>query len=407
MPRILGRMAALILSLLAAGGEPNAALIWGGGPARADADRWFSAYNEAMKPYDGLQTLKPGYPRIVESAQVPGLKPGFFVVLLGICPLGDALPRTRWFKTIYAGAYFRKVSVDASSCPELAKGTSVEHTQSLTADNAVLTMSEVQTPRGGVLRATLISRSGALIDSEGFDTPRRGHVACVGGFRKEQNAFEVTLCDSTKDTNTCCAAKHLEKLSTAKGKLLRGEQVAEEPAREEEKPDCTSERVTGHFSGPKASEAFSLVTCEEGSFEQGEGMVEHHMSATLHLEREGKRAGELDLGSWTNGWEWGGSYKLLGALPLGKTGTAAIVVTSHSYGEGPGIDSESDEAFAYDAELSKLWETSANQLSVGFSTGGLSVSARQHVDWNGESEVVSSDPFGVVWKNGALVETRP
>jgi hypothetical protein len=54
--------------------------------------------------FDPHVRLAAGFPKLVESASLPGLKPGFFVVVLGQC---DSLEAFDVIKAIYPAAYSR------------------------------------------------------------------------------------------------------------------------------------------------------------------------------------------------------------------------------------------------------------------------------------------------------------
>jgi hypothetical protein len=106
--------------------EPARALIWGGGASADDAAA-------AMKTFDAsdakaMLAFAPGFPRIVQSKDVKGLKAGFHIVLLGICGMKD----DTWLplsvaKSIEAKVYVRGVEHDgATACPTLKEPWKVE-----------------------------------------------------------------------------------------------------------------------------------------------------------------------------------------------------------------------------------------------------------------------------------------
>lgn len=66
----------------------------------------------------------PGYPKIFESKKIEGLKPGFEVVVLGFCPLGQEVSIADLIeaeaKRQVPGAYGRAVRTsEPASCPRL------------------------------------------------------------------------------------------------------------------------------------------------------------------------------------------------------------------------------------------------------------------------------------------------
>lgn len=77
----------------------------------------------AAKP-SALVTLRAGHPRLVESATVKGLKPGFHVVLAGVCRSKDDASAARDVLNLASGpgTYVREVQVPRDwleSCPTL------------------------------------------------------------------------------------------------------------------------------------------------------------------------------------------------------------------------------------------------------------------------------------------------
>lgn len=80
----------------------------------------------AVKAKLGRFVLAPGFPKVVESKTVPGLKPGFEVILLGVCSEAGADTHLADFiearaKAAVPGAYGRPVEVSVgASCPRLA-----------------------------------------------------------------------------------------------------------------------------------------------------------------------------------------------------------------------------------------------------------------------------------------------
>ncbi|WP_375757667.1 hypothetical protein [Corallococcus exercitus] len=101
-------------------GKP-AALIWKGSKDKAEAEAQEAAWPELAKLLEktGL-TLPEGHPRLVESKTVPGLKPGFWVWLLGTCAGDEGGPILEHLKLLAPGTYSRevKLSSDKLACPE-------------------------------------------------------------------------------------------------------------------------------------------------------------------------------------------------------------------------------------------------------------------------------------------------
>jgi hypothetical protein len=116
-------LAVVLVGLWAAvaGAEPQPArmFIWGGGKTREEAQTSLKQHEARAKEWDGVLALSEGYPRILESQTVAGLKPGFFVVVLGICEPGpETEKRLEAFKAFEPPVYARDVTWDAAlACP--------------------------------------------------------------------------------------------------------------------------------------------------------------------------------------------------------------------------------------------------------------------------------------------------
>ncbi|RKG74803.1 hypothetical protein D7W79_21955 [Corallococcus exercitus] len=122
------RSCILVLGLLALTGAFRAeaegksvALIWKGSKDKAEAEGQLATWSELGKLLEktGL-TLPEDHPRLVESKTVPGLKPGFWVWLLGTCASDEAAPILEHLKLLAPGAYSREVTLPANklACPE-------------------------------------------------------------------------------------------------------------------------------------------------------------------------------------------------------------------------------------------------------------------------------------------------
>ncbi len=92
-------------------------LVFSGGTTRADGEAALASWKRLAPLIDPHVRLAAGFPKVVESASLPGLKPGFFVVVLGQC---DSLEAFDVIKAIYPAAYTRPVTGAATrSCPTL------------------------------------------------------------------------------------------------------------------------------------------------------------------------------------------------------------------------------------------------------------------------------------------------
>jgi hypothetical protein len=145
----------LTLSLLLLASAPDAgtppppstnetvAIIWGGGKDAAAAQEALRRWEAEKKLLGGALTFTDGFPKRVASASVPGLNPGFEIVLLGFCGGADAASARRFLKALYPFVYERPVKVDAPACPKWAgahQGFTVEPPATVKAKDVTLTV---------------------------------------------------------------------------------------------------------------------------------------------------------------------------------------------------------------------------------------------------------------------------
>jgi hypothetical protein len=102
--------------------------IWGGGAKREDAEKALADYESSKGGWEEYYTLAEGFPRILESKTVPGLKPGFFIVALGVCPAPEATALLDTFKAFTPSVYARPVTWEekAPACPKATGGWKVD-----------------------------------------------------------------------------------------------------------------------------------------------------------------------------------------------------------------------------------------------------------------------------------------
>lgn len=106
--------------------DPLHAIIFAGGATEADAQAALASYKGKLELYlPDVVKLPPGEPRIVQSSQLPGLKPGFHIVTFGLCKSPE--PVLAAIKAFYPGAYSRPLTGDAGPerCPALAEDVTV------------------------------------------------------------------------------------------------------------------------------------------------------------------------------------------------------------------------------------------------------------------------------------------
>jgi hypothetical protein len=124
----------LALSLLLLAAAPDAgspavtpsadgpvAIIWGGGKDNAAAQESLARWEAEKRLLGDLVTFEGGFPKIVRSDTVPGLTPGFEVVLMGFCPGDEAKNLRAYIKALYPFTYEKPVNAGKWAC-FLSKG---------------------------------------------------------------------------------------------------------------------------------------------------------------------------------------------------------------------------------------------------------------------------------------------
>ncbi len=102
-------------------------LLWGGGRTREEAETFVTAYRERATDWARVLELAPGYPRVFEGAEVPGLRPGAFFVALGVCESREGARLAQVFQALEPLSTTRSVLWEegsASPCPAFLPGWS-------------------------------------------------------------------------------------------------------------------------------------------------------------------------------------------------------------------------------------------------------------------------------------------
>jgi len=97
-------------------------LVWGGGRTSAEAEAFLEAYEARAGDWSRVLELGAGYPRIIDGAELPGLRPGYHFVALGVCEAREGKALEKVFKALEPLSYSRRVLWDESeplACPSL------------------------------------------------------------------------------------------------------------------------------------------------------------------------------------------------------------------------------------------------------------------------------------------------
>ncbi len=103
-------------------------LVWGVANSHGDASSLVEAYHERASRWPSILDLAPGYPRVLEGSELPGLRSGYFFVLLGVCESRQGAELAKVFKALEPRTSSRWALWDDSNglpCPTLAEGWSL------------------------------------------------------------------------------------------------------------------------------------------------------------------------------------------------------------------------------------------------------------------------------------------
>jgi hypothetical protein len=101
-------------------------IIWSGANKREQADQQLLDAQQLVGLFDKYLEGGAASLEVFESAKVSGLKPGFFVVSLGVCPADEVGEVLGVFQAIYPDVYAKPVKyrpsdeLPAATCPRLA-----------------------------------------------------------------------------------------------------------------------------------------------------------------------------------------------------------------------------------------------------------------------------------------------
>jgi hypothetical protein len=217
---------ALLLSSLAHAEGATRALIWGGGAtpeAAATALKDFEGNGEAKQLFE----FAAGYPKVVESKSIAGMKPGFHVVLLGVCGADESLLALSAFKSVQPQVYARQVQVSERNCPKLKSEWKVE-----TKKGGPLTAIGLTGGLGAwKVLVSLTDDAGELIDFKTVSSSDCHQGAELRGFDADtQTAWVSLLCylpgctapDEQEQTYTFKIVKKRLRQNVEEGRRIKG-----------------------------------------------------------------------------------------------------------------------------------------------------------------------------------------
>lgn len=167
--------------------EQQFAVIFGGGKQPADATAWLTQFNaEGPEIWKPQFTFTEGFPRTFASADVPGMNPGFHVVVLGFCGASELGQAMKLFKGSAERIYARKVTSapQPGTCPQaVLRRAPVAFDVSTVGDGLRLHLVAFEGRTDLDVRATVRDAKGALVASKTFQLMRGDVRAAKGELR--------------------------------------------------------------------------------------------------------------------------------------------------------------------------------------------------------------------------------
>ena len=167
------------------------ALILTGAASEAAGAPLLEAAKKRVEAAKDLLAFAPGFPKLVQSDAVPGLKPGFWIVIAGYCEKDTVLDA---LKAIDSGSYSRPVKVEAGACPKVTEGWSVKTDEAKDASKRTLRgVLFVPDDQGHEwkLYVSLKEKSGVLLAEEVLEQSKDS--PCLYGGDSELKAKGATL----------------------------------------------------------------------------------------------------------------------------------------------------------------------------------------------------------------------
>lgn len=180
----------VLLSFMAHAQVTTRALIWGGGATPEDAAAALKNFRETDS-VNRFFEFTSGYPKVVESKSLAGLKPGFHVVLLGVCGADESVLALSALKSLQPQVYARPVQITERNCPKLKAEWKSE-----TKVNGSVTSIGLVGPYGSwTILVSLLDASGEIVDFKSVSD-----ADCTRG--AELHGWDATS-ESTTVSYTC------------------------------------------------------------------------------------------------------------------------------------------------------------------------------------------------------------
>jgi hypothetical protein len=185
-------------------------LIWGGGRTPEEGRKALERFEAERSGLEAILSLGEGYPRVIASDTLPGLKPGFHVVMLGACKPEELKEPLSTLQAFKAGVYARavKLALGSGNCPKpenLLQWASTERVVEKPFELTAVTFMSAEPSASQVpwlVRLYLRDAAGELADQAAVD-PRAGiwegtdRNSCMTEATAEGSSVRVTVdCDN-------------------------------------------------------------------------------------------------------------------------------------------------------------------------------------------------------------------
>ncbi|MFP2932025.1 hypothetical protein ACLESO_44050 [Pyxidicoccus sp. 3LG] len=242
--------------------EEATALIWKGAKTEAEAKSLRPSWEGigAVLSTGGVAMPKD-FPTLVESKTLPGLKPGFWVWVVGFCPRNESAPVLEQLKTVAPDTYARDVQVpkERLACPDVQAATLEVNARSFKLAGGrvlrVLTYEDSEEPEadepGDSYTRThyvfaLTGKTGEVLDTvsavgeETFSGDIRngpsGHRCSVSELRQSKKDTVVFIRQCAATVAECGSVVSADEVTTV---TISGASVtSKETRRNEERQDC-------------------------------------------------------------------------------------------------------------------------------------------------------------------------
>jgi hypothetical protein len=181
-------------------------LIWGGGRTPEEGHKTLERFEAERGGLEAVLSPGEGYPRVIASDTLPGLNPGFHVVVLGACKPGEATEPLKTLQAIKPGVYARavKIALGPGSCPKaenLLQWAGTERVAEKPLELTAVTFMASDpsaSPVPWLVRLYLRDAAGALVGQAAVD-PRAGiwegtdRNSCLAQADAEGSSVRVTV----------------------------------------------------------------------------------------------------------------------------------------------------------------------------------------------------------------------